>query len=326
MRLSFCHSFSLALTLTVSLALALAVSAAACSSSAGAAPPPEPGPTSETESPALDAGAPGNDASRRDASLPANGSKGCGALSALAQPGPASDLQVSVAATKRTYALSVPTGYDEYRGYPLVFVLHSGGRTGASTRDYFKFESFAADKAVFVYPDGEGGNWDLDSPTANKKDVALFDALVVELESKLCVDTTRVFATGSSMGAYLTNQLGCRRGDVLRAIAPHAGGGPWETGGTYDADGHLACAQKPVAAMVFIGLADTNVDPKEGEASVAHWAWAHGCSAQPLPALPTPCVAYQGCKSPVISCRIPGVGHKIWDQGPKATWDFFASF
>ena len=47
-----------------------------------------------------------------------------------------------------------------------MFVLHSGGRTGASTRDYFAFEKFAADKAVFVYPDGEGGNWDLDTPAA----------------------------------------------------------------------------------------------------------------------------------------------------------------
>ena len=78
--------------------------------------------------------------------------------------------------------------------------------------------------------------------------------------------------------------------------------------------------------MVFIGLADTNVDPKDGEASVSHWSWAQGCTAQTSPAAPSPCVSYQGCKKPVVSCKIPGVGHRIWDQGPKATWDFFASF
>lgn len=128
------------------------------------------------------------------------------------------------------------------------------------------------------------------------------------------------------MGAYFTNQLGCRRGDVLRAIAPHAGGGPWETGGTYDSDGNLQCAQKAPAAMVFIGLADTSVDPKEGEKSLAHWSWADGCTAETAPIAPSPCVAYQGCKQPVVSCKIPGVGHRIWNQGPKATWDFFASF
>lgn len=298
----------------------------ACSPSAGDAVAAAPEPADGTEPVVEDGGAPQVDATKRDASLPANGSMGCGSISALAKPGAASGLSLAVGSKQRTYALSVPTGYDEYRGYPLVFVLHSGGRTGASTRDYFAFEKFAADKAVFVYPDGEGGNWDLDTPAASNKDVALFDALVTELEAKLCVDTTRVFATGSSMGAYLTNQLGCRRGDVLRAIAPHAGGGPWETGGKYDAQGHLECAQKPVAAMVFIGLADTNVDPKDGEASVSHWSWAQGCAAQTSPAPPSPCVAYQGCKKPVVSCKIPGVGHKIWDEGPKATWAFFASF
>ncbi len=304
---------------------------AACSSSQSSAPAEVAPPPADTTEPAgEDAGPPAVDAARRDASLPPNGSKGCGSISAIGKPGPVSGLTLPVGtpAKSRSYALSVPTGYDEYRGYPLVFVLHSGGRTGASTRDYFLFESFAAEKAVFVYPDGEGGNWDLDTPAAKNKDIALFDALVAELEAKLCIDTTRIFATGSSMGAFLTNQLGCRRGDVLRAIAPHAGGGPWETGGKYDADGHLECAQKPVAAMVFIGLADTNVDPKDGEASIAHWSWADGCNLQATPAAvaPSPCVAYQGCKNPVVACKIPGVGHKIWNQGPKATWDFFASF
>lgn len=324
MRPSSSLAFALAFAAT---ALGLALTAAACSSSSSdAAPGVAPQSAESTEPTVEDDAAPPPADAGRDTALPLHGSKGCGLEGALAAPGPAAGLTVTVGGTKRTYALSVPTGYDAYRGYPLVFNFHSGGRTGASARDYFAFERFAGDKAVFVYPDGEKGNWDLDTTAAQNKDVAFFDALLAELESKLCIDTTRVFATGSSMGAYLTNQLGCRRGDVLRAIAPHAGGGPWETGGTYDAEGHLKCAQRPPAAMIFIGLADTNVDPSEGEKSLAHWSWADGCSMQTAPVAPSPCVAYQGCKSPVVSCKLPGVGHKIWDQGPKATWDFFASF
>jgi polyhydroxybutyrate depolymerase len=298
---------------------------AACSASAGAPIPDALPDAAEPQPPAADA-APPSDASARDATPPPNGSKGCGNTGALAKPGPVSGLVVGVGAAKRTYALSVPVGYDAYRGYPLVFNFHSGGRTGASARDYFAFEAFAGDKAIFVYPDGEKGNWDLDTTAAQNKDVAFFDALLAEVEANLCVDTTRVFATGSSMGAYLTNQLGCRRGDVLRAIAPHAGGGPWETGGKYDAEGHLICAQKAPAAMVFIGLADTNVDPAEGEKSLKHWSWANGCEVQTSPATPSPCVSFQGCGKPVVSCKIPGVGHRIWSEGPKATWEFFASF
>ena len=316
--------------LVVSISLGgVAIAGAACSS-----PSSEPAPAGSTPSvsdgteppPAVEDAAVPVDASVRDATPPPNGSRGCGAAGAVAKPGPVSDLVVSVGAVKRTYALSVPTGYDAYRAYPLVFNFHSGGRTGASARDYFAFESFAGDKAIFVYPDGEKGNWDLDTTAAQNKDVAFFDALLADVEANLCVDTTRVFATGSSMGAYLTNQLGCRRGDVLRAIAPHAGGGPWETGGKYDGDGHLICAQKAPAAMVFIGLADTSVNPTEGEKSITHWSWANGCKLQTTPSAPSPCVAFQGCGKPVVSCKIPGVGHKIWNDGPKATWNFFASF
>lgn len=311
---------------SVWLALSL-VALAGCSSSSAPEPPPLAMPPSgDATEPPPEAGPPRSADAGRDAALPPNGSKGCGTTNALGKPGQSSGLSVKVSATTRTYALSVPPSYDAYRGYPLVFNFHSGGRTGAGARDYFAFEGFAADKAVFVYPDGEKGNWDLDTEAAKNKDIAFFDALLAEVEAKLCIDTTRVFATGSSMGAYLTNQLGCRRGDVLRAIAPHAGGGPWETNGKYDADGHVICGQKPVAAMIFIGLADTNVDPSEGEKSIAHWSWSDGCKSQTSPAMPSPCVAYQGCKNPVVTCKIPGVGHKIWDQGPKATWDFFASF
>ena len=309
------------------MALATALAGAACSAPPAEAPASAvpPGPDG-AEPPAADDASHPPDASVRDATPPPNGSKGCGAANGMAKPGPVSGLVVTVGAVKRTYALTVPSGYDAYRGYPLVFNFHSGGRNGAGARDYFAFEKLAGDKAVFVYPDGEKGNWDLDTPAAQNKDIAFFDALLAEIEANLCVDTSRVFATGSSMGAYLTNQLGCRRGDVLRAIAPHAGGGPWETGGPYDAEGHVICAQKAPAAMIFIGLADTNVDPSEGEKSIVQWSWANGCNMQSLPAAPSPCVAFQGCAKPVISCKVPGVGHKIWDQGPKATWDFFASF
>jgi len=301
----------------------------ACSSSAPSAEiaplladasPTDPGePPSEVDAslPPVDAG--------RDTTLPPNGSEGCGARGALAVPGAATGVEVDVAGKTRTYALSVPTGYDEHRAHPLVFNFHSGGRNGAGARDYFGFEGFAGAEAVFVYPDGLEGNWELDTPAAQNGDVAFFDALVAAVSRALCVDTTRIFATGSSMGAYFVNQLGCRRGDVLRAIAPHAGGGPWETGGTY-VDGHVKCATGPVAAMVFVGLADTNVSPSEGDKSIAHWQWANGCAAGSTPRAPSPCVAADGCGKPVVSCRIPGVGHRIWNQGPKATWDFFASF
>ena len=90
---------------------------------------------------------------------------------------------------------------------------------------------------------------------------------------------------------------------------------------------HAADREIETAAFLQEGRrpAEYAVDPMEGEKSITHWSWSDGCKVQTSPTTPSPCVAYQGCKNPVITCKIPGVGHKIWDQGPKATWDFFAS-
>ncbi len=254
---------------------------------------------------------------------PANGSAGClRAASGGVQEG----LSVTAAGKARTYVRSLPAAYDAARAYPLVFVFHSGGRTGASARDYFGFAGIAEDKAVFVYPDGIEGEWDLDSPAGKNADIAFFDAILAETLSTLCVDSTRVFATGSSMGAYFTNQLGCRRGSKLRAIAPHEGSGPYDVDSAYDEAGHLKCPESPVAAMVFHGENDTSVKLEDGKATRDHWVWANGCKGAPAPTSPSPCVAYQGCTKPVLWCQIPGGTHRIWQDGPKATWDFFASF
>jgi polyhydroxybutyrate depolymerase len=294
---------------------------AACSS-ADDAPAAAPS-TAESPADPVSSGDPAAPAPAPPRTVPANGSKGCGAAGIA--PGGGQARSIDAKGEKRSYLLSIPAGYDTFTAYPVVFVFHSGGGTGAKARDYFKFQNIAEDKAIFVYPDGKRGEWDLDTPTKDNADVAFFDALLADLKARTCMDETRVFATGSSMGAYFSNQLGCRRGDALRAIAPHAGGGPFDVDSAYDEDGHLKCEGKPVAAMVFHGDNDTNVSVEDGQLSVDHWAWANGCKKTTKPIAPSPCVAYDGCAKPVVWCKVPGIGHRVWSEGPKASWDFFAS-
>lgn len=234
---------------------------------------------------------------------------------------------MTVAGVPRTYTLYVPESYDARKAYRLVVGLHSGGRNGASARPYFDLEGRSAGGAIFVYPDGLRGNWDLATAYAQNVDVALFDALVASLGASLCIDKTRIFAVGTSSGAYFVNQLGCARGNVLRAIAAHAGGGPFaSTGGTYDAQGQLVCPTPPVAAAIFHGLADTNVSPSEGDKAIAHWTHWNGCTAERKAVTPAPCESPTTCGKPVLVCKIPDQGHAIWAPGRQATWDFFASF
>ena len=231
--------------------------------------------------------------------------------------------QVTVLGKPRRYLLVVPPSYSPGAPYPVVYVLHGHGGSGAQARAAFDLEAVANGRAIFVYPDAPGG-WDLDSPAGRNADVALFDASLALTQSAYCVDLERVFVTGFSNGAYMANQLACRRGNRVRAVVSHGGGGPYETAGGYDASGHLVCPYKPVASLVIHGLADGTVAPSEGQKSEDHFAHANGCAKSPSPTSPSPCLAYSGCANPVRSCRIPGLRHALWPEGRKLTFDFFA--
>lgn len=112
--------------------------------------------------------------------------------------------------------------------------------------------------------------------------------------------------------------------DRIRAIASHAGGGPYETSGEYDDTGHLRCKGKPVASLVVHGTSDGTVAMSEGQKSIDHWTYANRCSGS-TPTSPPGCVTYQGCASPVTACKVPGLGHGLWTQAKNVTWSFFAA-
>lgn len=254
-----------------------------------------------------------------DGSTP-RGSAGCGKAIA---PGFVSSLSIDVAGKKRSYALTVPSGYDPTRAYPLIFAFHGDGGTGAGLRGGLKLEAAASDQAIFVYPDGNNTTWDLDTAPEKNADAAFFDALVTTHLDILCIDRERIFATGFSRGGYFANQLGCWRGDTLRGVASNGSGGPY--GKNYDETGHLICPVKGMATIVFHGTGDS---PSEGQKSVDHWAWANGCPSarSQSPVSPSPCKSVDGCAEgkPVVWCLIPGLGHQIWSQSDETTWAFFS--
>ncbi len=267
-----------------------------------------------------------------------SGSNGCSASNAATG---VQNLSISVGGLTRTYVLSVPTNYSASAPAILVFAWHGLGGNGAQARQYFNLEvsdgrgGITNDRAIFVYPDAlaaDGGQagWDLGSSGV---DVALFDALLAQISASYCVDMQRIFSTGHSFGAMMTNALGCYRGDVLRAIAPVAGMPPNAYGrGTVSCNGS-------VGAWIAHGENDTTVDYTTGGiASRDFWLAQNGCTTTTVQDPTTPaCVDYQGCRAglPVIWC-VHDQGHNwpntrygcdggvCFDAGP-AIWSFFAS-
>lgn len=221
---------------------------------------------------------------------------------------------LDVAGETRTFIVSLPAGYDPNVPYPLVFAWHGAGGDGALAKLYFGIEEAAGGDAIFVYPDGLDVNgasgWDL-MPAG--RDVAFFDALLAHLTENACVDESRVFSTGHSFGGYMSNTLGCYRGDVLEAIAPVAGGGPF----------FGACTGE-VGVWLAHGEADDVVEFQTGVDSRDLWLGENGCAGTTMPYEPAPCEAYDGCADPVVWCAHPGA-HEWPDFAASAIWGFFAA-
>ena len=176
------------------------------------------------------------------------------------------DESIDVDGVTRSYQLEVPTNYNPSKPYPIVWVFHGDGGWGQPKWTMFRVFQRRRQRCDLRLP--KRSREVLRSrvaPTDENKDVALFDQLTANLAASYCVDTSRVFATGFSNGAFFSNQLGCRRGDKLRAIAAHSGGGP------YDSHGDLKCVGPAPAALVVHGTLDVIVSPNDANQSVGYF-------------------------------------------------------
>jgi poly(3-hydroxybutyrate) depolymerase len=80
-----------------------------------------------------------------------------------------------------------------------------------------------------VYPDGHGTprSWRIRGTSeifpSEVNDVQFVDDLLAALSRDLCIDESRVYATGHSNGAFFSSMLACEMPDTFAAIAPVAG-------------------------------------------------------------------------------------------------------
>jgi hypothetical protein len=251
---------------------------------------------------------------------PAQPSSGCG--SAAPSTG---ETTITVGSESRAYRLNLPGGYDSSTPYPLILGFHGATSSAQAFESsyYGGLGPVAGDHAILVYPQAlvrtiqsnTQVQWQISEP----EDLAFFDALVARLSDELCVDQGRVFATGHSSGAYFTNRLGCERGDVLRAIAPLAGGGPitYFTG---------PCVGQ-VAVWLEHGDSDTVVSIPAGEGSRDLWRDENSCGTEVRWAYPCDCVSYQGCDPgyPVHWCVSSGGHEPRPGFTADGSWEFFRS-
>lgn len=233
--------------------------------------------------------------------------------------------KIQVSGDEHSYELFLPNDYDGMKSYPVIFVFHGDGGTGAGIRGYFPIEDASGGAAIIVYPDGPSETWQIDGYDDMMKDIGFIDAVADSLAKTYCVDTSRMFATGFSKGAYFVNQLACRSKTVWKAIVSNSGGGPFGTDDRdWGSDGNLKCPHAPTAALQVQGTDDNTVGPEEGMKARDFWKGANGCKDSTSSYDPSPCVAYDGCAKPEVWCSVDGLGHSVWSETPKVAWAFFS--
>lgn len=162
----------------------------------------------------------------------------------------------------RKYIQYVPPVYDGSEAVPLILALHGLG----DNVNNFQGVGFqlVADTANFivVYPEAlpdpfTGGNaWNSGagisgiSLNANIDDVGFLNAVIDSISENFNIDQNRIYATGFSMGGFMSNRLACELNNRISSIASVAG----------TVGGVLTCNPGTELPVCHIhGTSDTNV-------------------------------------------------------------------
>jgi polyhydroxybutyrate depolymerase len=310
---------------TLLLLLTLLLAANACGSGADSSPMPAATPADGTTTPPPGAATDTSPTLPGDTSAPATSpaaSAPCTGKGALSGD---LDWTLKVGGVDRTVHVHVPKGYDATKASPVVLNFHGYTSNGAE-QSYLTHMNEKADAVTFiaVHPEGTGTtpSWNAgaccgDAAANATDDVGFVGKIIDELESKLCVDAHRVYATGMSNGGFLSHRLACELSTRIAAVAPVAGLLAIPT----------CNPTRPMSVFQLHGTLDPLV-PYDGNATMGFpsvlqtmsgWATRTGCSVTPRETSKkgdVTCTTYDGCKggAEINLCTVVGGGH-TWPGG-----------
>ncbi len=158
------------------------------------------------------------------APVPAKASPGCSAPAA--SPATLEERRtLDVAGAQREYLLTLPDAPAD-EPLPLVIDIHGLAEGMQIHAQESQFGRLAQkDGFAVVQPNGTGTPimWDISTDLATNKDLQFIRDLVHTMATEHCIDETRVYATGLSMGAFMSSTLACALSDRIAAVAPVAG-------------------------------------------------------------------------------------------------------
>ena len=187
----------------------------------------------------------------------------------------------------RSYRLYIPANYSSGGARPLILNMHGLGSNALEQQVYSNFMPIA-DTAGFLmaYPQGLSSSgttyWNVGIPlTPNTNDVKFLSALIDTISNHYTVNHYKVYATGMSMGGYMSHYLALNLNNRIAAIASVAGT-------MFSSVYNTANPGRAVPMMQMHGTADSTV-PYNGnivgipiDTLVKFWVRNNGCNPVPV--------------------------------------------
>ena len=106
---------------------------------------------------------------------------------------------ISVGGMDRQFLVRWPTTYVNSKAYPLHIGLHgANGNLSENGRDNFGLWTLSKDSPIFVTLAAVSGLW------SGARDLEYTDAVIKQVESELCIDTSKVVLEGFSQGGAMS--------------------------------------------------------------------------------------------------------------------------
>ncbi|KAI1103261.1 Alpha/Beta hydrolase protein [Jackrogersella minutella] len=188
----------------------------------------------------------------------------------------------------RSYSIHLPANYSESTPYPVVLGFHGSSSIGLFFEADTKLSEarFSANK-IMVYPNGIGGAWAGAnySEVSVDEDLQFVSDLLSDVRGSYCVDDSRIFATGMSIGGGFVNTIACSStGAQFAAFAPASGSFYTDDDAAH---GNCTPARSPLPVLEIHGGSDASVYYAGGAGEggeepgiptwLGWWAQRNGC-------------------------------------------------
>jgi poly(3-hydroxybutyrate) depolymerase len=256
-------------------------------------------------------------------------SAGCGKTTTLKGE---QRLTISVGGKNREYIIRLPDDYEPNTPYRLWFSIHCLGGTAKGVANQSGYEYYGIWKyanptggkgtTIFCSPEGTAySGSSLGWGNSGGADVQFIRALIQKFESELCIDQSRIFAEGFSMGGSMSYALACAMPDTFRAVCMHSGGMMSGCDGSH---------RGPVPMFITHGTDDgvCSWTGGSGQKQINDLANRDGCTTIDLKTTCKPqdnmhpvCEDYKNCNPgyPCKACIFVG-GHEYTPGGASNTW------